>query len=57
MSTHNIPFRNIKMKIIQNYPKSAAMGFFSKVLEELVRNSQGKRAISGRVIEVLLYLE
>ena len=27
MSTHNIPFPNMKKKIILNYPKSAAMGF------------------------------
>ena len=27
MSTHNIPFLNIKKKVILNYPKSAAMGF------------------------------
>ena len=27
MSTHNIPFLNIKKKIILNYPKSATMGF------------------------------
>ena len=34
MSTHNIPFsiKNEK-KIALNYPKSAAMGFFSKELE------------------------
>ena len=30
MSTHNIPFPNMKRKIILNYPKSATMGFFSK---------------------------
>ena len=27
MSTHNIPFLNIKKKIILNYPKFATMGF------------------------------
>ena len=27
MSTYNIPFLNIKMKIILNYAKSATMGF------------------------------
>ena len=27
MSTHNIPFSNMKKKFILNYPKSAAMGF------------------------------
>ena len=31
MRTQNIPFSiNIKKKITLNYPKSAAMGFFSK---------------------------
>ena len=30
MSTQNIPFPKMKKKITQNYPKSAAMGFFSK---------------------------
>ena len=32
MSTHNVPFsiqkKKKEKKIIQNYPKSAAMGFF-----------------------------
>ena len=44
---------NIKMKIILNYPKSAAMFFFLGT-QDLVRNSRGKRAISVRAIEVLL---
>ena len=30
MSTHNIPFFNMKKKKTLNYPKSAAMGIFSK---------------------------
>ena len=30
MSTHIIPFLNIKMKIILNYAKSATMGFVSR---------------------------
>ena len=38
-----------------NYPTSAAMGFFQGT-QERVRNSRGKRAISVRAIEVLLYL-
>ena len=33
MSTHNIPFQYEK-KITLNYPKSAAMEFFSKGLED-----------------------
>ena len=36
---------NIKKKIILNYPKSAAKGFFLGT-QERVRNSRGKRAIS-----------
>ena len=44
-----------KKKIALNYPKSAAMGF-SKGTQKRVRNSHGKRAISVRAIEVLLYL-
>ena len=58
MSTHNMPFSNMKTKNTRNYPKSAAMGFFSKGLKkfERVRKSHGKRAISVRAIEVLLYL-
>ena len=55
MSTHHTIFNIKKRKITLNYPKSAAMGFF-KGTEELVRNSHGKRAISVRAIEVLLYL-
>ena len=30
MSTRNIPFPYMKKKIILNYPKSAAMGFFPR---------------------------
>ena len=46
---------NILKKITLNYPKSAAMGFFPGT-QERFRNSHGKRAISVRAIEVLLYL-
>ena len=38
-----------------NYPKYAAMGFFSQGTPERVQNSHGKRATSVRAIEVLLY--
>ena len=55
MSTHNIPFFNIKKKNIINYPKSGAMGFFQGT-QYRVRKSRGKRAISVRAIKVLLYL-
>ena len=54
MSTHNIPFSIEKRKIILNYPKSAAMGCFQGTGER-VRNSRGRRAISVRATEVLLY--
>ena len=33
MSTHNTLFFNMKKKNTLNYPKSAAMGFFSKGLK------------------------
>ena len=48
---------NIKRKITLNYPKSAAMGFLFQGTQERVRNSRGKRAISVRATEVLLYLK
>ena len=44
----------IRKKITQDYPKSAAMGFFLGT-QERVRNNRGKRAISVRATEVLLY--
>ena len=55
MSTHNIPFPIKKKKSAINYPKSAAMGFFQGNQARL-RNSRGKRAISVRATEVLLYI-
>ena len=56
MSTHNIPFFNMKMKKKNtlNYPKSAAMGFFFQGTQERVRKSHGKQAIIVGAIEVLL---
>ena len=53
MSTHNIPFFNMKKKNDLNYPKFAAVGFFQGT-QERVRKSRGKRAISFRATEVLL---
>ena len=47
---------NMNMKNTLNYPKSAAMGFFQGT-QERVRNSWGKRAISVRAIEVILYIQ
>ena len=46
---------NVNKMNTLNYPKSAAMGFFFQGTQERVRNSRGKRAISVRAIEVLLY--
>ena len=42
-------------KIILNHPKFATIGFDPKD-QKRVRNSRGKRAISVRAIEVLLYM-
>ena len=50
--TQQIIFKIIK-KISQNYPESAAMGFFPGA-QERVRNSRGKQAINVRATEVLL---
>ena len=47
---------NMKKKNTLNYPRSAAVEFFSKGLKKRVRNSRGKQAISVRAIEVLLYI-
>ena len=46
----------MKKKHNLSNPKSAAIGFFFQRTQERVRNSRGKRAISVRAIEVLLYL-
>ena len=45
---------NIGKKIPLNYPVSAAVRIFQGT-EERVRNSRGRREISVRAIEVLLY--
>ena len=47
-------FFNIERKITLNYRKSTAMGFFLGT-QARVRNSHGKRVISVRATEVLLY--
>ena len=49
-------FFNMEKKNTLNYPKSATLGFFFQGTQERVRKSRGKRAISVRVIEVLLFL-
>ena len=46
---------NIKKKITLNYSNSAAMGCFQET-QERVRSSRGKRAISVRATDGLLYL-
>ena len=57
MCTRNIPFLyKKKKKINPDYSKSAARGFFLGNRER-VRNNRGKRTISVRAIEVLLYLQ
>ena len=47
---------NIKRNIDPNYLKSASKAFFPGT-QARVQNSHGKRAISVRAIEVLLYME
>ena len=47
---------SIEKKITLNYPKSADRDFFQGN-QKRVRNSRGKRAISVRATEVLLYIE
>ena len=55
MSTYNILFPNMKKKIILNCSKSAAMGFVPRD-PRTSSKQRGKRAISVRVIEALLYM-
>ena len=45
MSTHNIPFLNIKKKIIQIIPNLQLSNSIQGT-QERVRNSRGKQAIS-----------
>ena len=47
---------NMNKKNTLIYPKSAATGFFQGT-QERVLNSRGKRAISVRATEVLLYMD
>ena len=46
---------SIKKKTTLNYSKSPAMNFFQRIQEQ-VRNSRGKLAITVRATEVLLYV-
>ena len=52
--THNIPFSMYKKKNHAKLSQISIKGFFLGT-QERVRNSRGKRAISVRAIEVLLY--
>ena len=54
MSTHNIPFSIKKRKLHLIIPNLQTRDFFLGT-QERVRNSRGKRAISVRATEVLLY--
>ena len=48
------------LNCLTDYPKSAAEGHMIYIFQgthERVRNSRGKRAISVRATEVLLYME
>ena len=56
MSTHNIPFSIYKKEFPLIYPKFAALGCFQGT-QERVRNSRGKRAISVRATEGLLFIK
>ena len=56
MSTYNIPFQDK----IEHHPKLTEICSyknFSQGTQERVRNSHGKRAISVRAIEVVLYMK
>ena len=47
---------NVKKENHPNLSKICSYGFSLQVTQERVRNSRGKRAISVRAIEVLLYM-
>ena len=53
--THYTIFNIKKKKITLSYPKSGTMRFFQET-QGRVRSSRGKRAISARVTEALLYM-
>ena len=55
MSTHNIPF-SIQKRKLPELSKSVAGFFFPKDLKQ-IRNNRGKRVISVRATEGLLYFE
>ena len=55
MSTHNIPFSTYKRNLPLIIPNLQLWDSFQGA-QKRVRNSRGKRAISVRATEVLLYL-
>ena len=55
MRTHNIPF-SIGIRKLPLIIPNLQLWDLSKGLKNGVRNSRGKRAISVRAIEVLLYV-
>ena len=56
MSTHNIPFLKKKKKNQPSLSQICSYGILFLGTQERVRNSRGKRAISVRATEVLLYI-
>ena len=55
MRTHNVPFFNIKKKIILNYPKVCNYGIFSKgPKNEFETAMVNEPSVTVRAIEVLL---
>ena len=56
MSTHNIPFPNMKKKNHPKFSQICSYGIFQGT-QEPVQNSRRTRAISVRAIEVLLYTD
>ena len=56
MSTHNIPFYNIKKENHTKLSKICSQMIFFLGTQEQLRNSRGKRAISVRATEGLLYM-
>ena len=54
MSIHHIPFSIYKRKSAEIIPNPQLLDFFQGT-QRRVRNSRGKRAISVRATEVLLY--
>ena len=56
MSTHNIPFFNMKTKPPKIIPNLQLWDFFFQRIQERVQKIRGKRAISVQASEVLVLL-